>query len=558
MLASQPGRQFAMSGSVSHSPAPGRNHQDMGSFSAVATTGIYCRPGCAGRPNRANVRAFPLAAAAEAAGFRACLRCRPYRVQPSVSYQTAPELVCRAVRLIVAGALDEATEHDLGTRLGVSGRHLRRLVVEHLGLTPDQLARSTRVHFARRLLDDTDLPVADIAFAAGFGSVRQFNRDCRGVFRATPNELRARRRARDRLVVDGGLALRMPFQPPLDWQAMLGYMQARSIPGVEQVSADSYRRTVVIDGDPGVLELSPGGPEHLVLHAHLPHWAGLIHVAQTARAIFNLDADADAANHHLGADPIVGSLCRSRPGVRPPGTWGPFETGIEAIVGEQATLAETATTMRRIVERYGTPVPGLRQLGLTHTFPLPSALASAGLRGLGLGASRIAAIHAFAQAAAKHAVDLSRGNRLGALVGSVTAVPGVSEGTAQYLALRLGERDAFPHTSQALLDALSHATGQPVTPHQAQGIAEHWRPWRAHATAHLWLRAQAPRLRGGGGGRRAREDGSGLREVAGCHVPFSLNGVSCGATSAQISWARGQRVRNWQPDGGESRSAAHW
>jgi AraC family transcriptional regulator, regulatory protein of adaptative response / DNA-3-methyladenine glycosylase II len=463
----------------------------MGNFNAVVTTGIYCRPGCAARPNRANVREFSLAAAAEAAGFRACLRCRPYRMQPSISCQAAPELVCRAVRLIVDGALDDATEHDLGTRLGISGRHLRRLFSEHLGLTPDHLARSTRVHFARRLLEDTDLTVADITFAAGFGSVRQFNRDCRRVFQATPGELRARRRVSDRLVADSGIALRMPFQPPLDWPAILGYLQARSIPGVEDVSAGRYRRTIVIDDDPGVLELSPGGPEHLLLHAHLPHWAGLIHIVQSARAIFNLDADADAANRHLAADPIVGNLCRNRPGVRPPGTWDPFESGIQAIVSEQIGLAETARTMRRIIERYGRPVPGLRVLGLTHTFPPPSALAEADLRGLGLGSPQVAAIHALAQAAAKDTAGLSRSNRLDTLTGPVTAIPGMSADAAQYLALRLGERDAFPRSSPALLDTLSRATGQPVTPLQAEGIAERWRPWRAHATAHLWLSAHA-------------------------------------------------------------------
>jgi AraC family transcriptional regulator of adaptative response / DNA-3-methyladenine glycosylase II len=462
----------------------------MGSFNAVVTTGIYCRPGCAGRPNRANVREFSLAAAAEAAGFRACLRCRPYRAQPSISCQAAPELVCRAVRLVVDGALDDVTEHDLGTRLGISGRHLRRLFSEHLGLTPDQLARSTRVHFARRLLEDTDLPVGDIVFAAGFGSIRQFNRDCRGVFHSTPGELRARRRAGDRLAADSGIALRMPFQPPLDWQAMLGYLQDRSVPGVEEVSAGRYRRTIVIDDDPGVLELSPGGPDHLLLRAHLPHWAGLIHIVQSARAIFNLDADAAAANRHLAADPIVGHLCGNRPGVRPPGTWDPFETGIEAIVSKQVSPAETARTMRRIVERYGRPVPGLQALGLTHTFPLRSTLAEADLRGLGLGSSQAAAIHALAQAAAKDTAGLSRSNRLDTLIGPVTAIPGMSEDVAQYYALRSGERDAFPRTSPALLDALSRATGQPVTPRQAEGIAEHWRPWRAHATAHLWLSAR--------------------------------------------------------------------
>jgi AraC family transcriptional regulator, regulatory protein of adaptative response / DNA-3-methyladenine glycosylase II len=479
-----------VSGSVSLRAAPDRHHQDVGSFSGVITTSIYCRPGCGARPNSANRRAFPLAAAAEAAGFRACLRCRPYRTHPSVSYQTAPAIVCRAVRLIVDGILDNATEDELGAHLGISTRHLRRLFAEHLGVTPDQLARSTRVHFARRLLDDTDMPIADIAYAAGFGSLRQFNRACHDTFRATPGELRARRRVRDRLIADGGIALRLPFQPPLEWDWMLGYMQSHSIAGVEHVSAGSYRRTVIVDGDPGVLDLSLGGPDHLVLHAHLPHWAGLIHVAQRARDIFNLDADTETATHDLSADPLAGHLFQSYPGIRPPGTWDPFEAGIQALIGEQASPGGAAKIMQRIVECYGTPVPGLDAFGLTHTFPPPSALASADLHGLGLGTSQISAINAFAQAVTNHAVNFSRGNQLDTVIKSITAIPGISEEVAQRLALRLGERDAFP-CSPELLRILSRTTGQAVTPQQAQDLADRWRPWRAHATAHLWLNDQA-------------------------------------------------------------------
>src|SRR5439155_3587242 len=217
--------------------------------SAVVTTGIYCRPGCSARPRAENVRRFSVAAAAEAAGYRACLRCRPYRSAQTVVW-TGPELVCRAVQLILDGALDKGTEAELGRRLGVSARHLRRLFAAELGVTPDGLARSARMHFARRLLDDTDLTVTEIAFAAGFGSLRQFNRVCREIFRESPRALRARRRAHDRLAADGGLCLRLPFQGPLDWEVLAAYFAARAIPGVEHVSSDVYRRTIVIDGDP--------------------------------------------------------------------------------------------------------------------------------------------------------------------------------------------------------------------------------------------------------------------------------------------------------------------
>jgi AraC family transcriptional regulator of adaptative response / DNA-3-methyladenine glycosylase II len=458
----------------------------MSPFSAVVTTGIYCRPGCGGRPRPENVREFLLAAAAEAAGYRACLRCRPYRMEP-VAGLAAPELVCRAVQLVLGGALDRGTEHDLGARLAISARHLRRLFGEHLGVTPDQLARSRRAHFARRLLDDTDLAITDVAFASGFGSVRQLNRACREVFRAAPGELRARRRAGDRLVADGGLALRLPFQPPLDWDAMLGYFRARAIAGVESVADGSYRRTVLIDGDPGVLELAPGGRDHLVLRAHLPHWEGLIHVVQRARRIFALDADVESASRHLGADPVAGPLVRARPGLRPPGTWDPFETGVRAIVGQQVSVAGAGTITARIAARHGRPVPGLRALDLTHLFPPAEALADADLSGLGLTAARAAAIGSFARAVADGAVRLDRGSRLEELAESIAAVPGLGPWTAQYLALRLGEPDAFPAGDLGIRRSLAHLVGRTVTERDAAALADGWRPWRAHGAVHLWL-----------------------------------------------------------------------
>jgi AraC family transcriptional regulator, regulatory protein of adaptative response / DNA-3-methyladenine glycosylase II len=393
--------------------------------------------------------------------------------------------VCHAVQLIVDGALDDATENDLGAKLGVSGRHIRRLFIEHLGLTPDQLARSARVHFARRLLDDSNLSFSDITYAAGFGSVRQFNRACQETFRATPSELRARRRNSDRLIAEAGLALRIPFRPPLDWQGMLGWMRCRAIDGVERVSAGSYCRTVIIEGDPGVLEVSPGGTDHLVLRAHLPHWKGLIHIAQRVRRIFNLDADVQAANRHLSRDPLIGPLASSRPGVRPPGAWDLFEAGIETIVGENASLADTGATMRRIAERYGTPVPGLRTLDLARTFPVPPDLVSADLDGLGLDQSRIIAIRRIALAATDHPA-VADPTRSAAPADLAESIQGLSAQSAHSLRLRMGEPDAFPSASPPLLRALSARAGQ-VTPQTATRMAEAWRPWRAHATAYLWL-----------------------------------------------------------------------
>ena len=453
-------------------------------FSAVVTTGIYCRPGCSARPRVENVRAFPLAAAAEAAGYRACLRCRPYRRPQSIGW-TAPELVCRAVRLILDGALDRGSEAALGARLGMSPRHLRRLFIAHLGVTPDGLARSARVHFARRLLDDTDLTMTEIAFAAGFGSLRQFNRACREVFRESPRMLRARRRKADRLVADGGLLLRLPFHGPLDWQALAAYFAARAIPGVEHVSESTYRRTIVVGDDPGVIELSPGGDDYLLLRAHLPHWEELVHVVQRARHIPNLDFELDEPVSHLVHDATIGPLLRARPGLRPPGTWDPFETGVRAIIGQQITLAAANTIAGRLVSRLGPPVPGLERLELTHTFPPATTLAEAHLTGLGLTPARANAIRVFARAVAEDAVRLDRSVSLDQLIASITALDGLGPWSAQYIALRLGEPDACPTTDLALQRALPrHARQAAAT---LGDLSERWRTWRALAATHLWI-----------------------------------------------------------------------
>jgi AraC family transcriptional regulator, regulatory protein of adaptative response / DNA-3-methyladenine glycosylase II len=470
----------------------------MPAVAAVTTTGIYCLPACGARPRADHVRSFPLAAAAEAAGFRACLRCRPYRAPQSVPW-TGPELVCRAVRLILDGALDEATEEQLGRRLGVSGRHLRRLFTTHLGVTPDGLARSARTHFARRLLDDTDLTITEVAFAAGFGSLRQFHRACQEVFRASPRALRARRRKTDRLVADGGLVLRLPFRGPLQWAATVAYLAARATPGVEQVTGDVYRRTILIGGDPGVLELGPGGEDHLLLRAHLPHWEELLHMVGRARRIASLDFDLDEPARHLAADPLIGPLLAARPGVRPPGTFDPFETGVRAIVGQQLTLAAANRVTGRLVERHGTPVPGLGSLGLTHSFPPADILATADLGGLGLTGVSQGAIRAFAAAVAEGAVRLDRSVSLERLVISLTDLGGVGCRTAHDLALRLGEPDAWPvsdHHLQRLLPADPHV---PAT--VLGGLAERWRPWRTLAATHLELAASRP-----AGGRPSRDD----------------------------------------------------
>ncbi|WP_031168852.1 bifunctional transcriptional activator/DNA repair enzyme AdaA [Streptomyces durhamensis] len=451
----------------------------MTTYSAVVTTGIYCRPGCGTKPRAENVRTFAHPAVAEAHGFRACLRCRPYRVAGPIAAD-APELLCRAVQLIIAGALDTGTEAALGARLAVSPRHLRRLFTQHLGVTPDQLARSRRAHFARRLLDDTDLPVADVAFASGFGSVRQFNRDMRLVFRAAPLELRSRRRRADRLVADGGLVMRLPFAPPLHWPALLAALAERAVPGVESVREDGYRRTISLDGEAGLLEVRPGGADHLLLRAHLPFWEGLIHVVERAGRIFGVAADIAPAQTALAGDPLIGPLIAARPGLRVPGAWGAFEIAVDAVLAQYAARPRAREQMAALVGAAGQPVPGLGH-GLTHLFPSAATVAAADLRSAGIPRDTADTLGALARAAAQDETLLDGASPLADFVRAVGSVPGVTEDTAHRIALRLGYDDAFP--------AVARITRTPGE--DSAGAAAAWRPWRAFAATHLAV-AQLP------------------------------------------------------------------
>jgi AraC family transcriptional regulator of adaptative response / DNA-3-methyladenine glycosylase II len=275
------------------------------------------------------------------------------------------------------------------------------------------------------------------------------------------------------------------FRGALDWEAVMAYFAARAIPGVEHIAEDTYRRTIVLDGDPGVLELFPGGEDHLVLVAHLPHWEELIHVVSRARRIANLDLDLGEPAGHLADDPTIGPLLQARPGVRTPGTWDAFETGVRAIIGQQVTITAANTITGRLVEQFGMPVPGLRQIGLTHAFPAASTLAAADIGSLGLTRARQEAIRSFARAVAENELPLDGSVSLDRLVELITAIDGLGSWTAQYLALRLGEPDAFPITDAVLERILGRFA--PGSRAGLAGLAERWRPWRALAATHLWM-----------------------------------------------------------------------
>jgi AraC family transcriptional regulator, regulatory protein of adaptative response / DNA-3-methyladenine glycosylase II len=414
----------------------------MGDVYGSAKAGIYCRTlSCC--PQFKDEDRYPLAATAEAAGMRACRACRPYRLPQALARGGgAPELVCRGVRLIAEGALDVGTEDSLAARLGVSARHLRRMFTAHVGVTPDGLARSCRAHFAHRLLDDTDLSVTEVAFAAGYGSARQFNREFKRIFRDTPSQLRAATRLSPGwLGAAGGLALRLWFTGPLDWRALTAFLAARAVPGVEDVDGPVYRRTIMVDDGPGVLELSPGGSDYLNLRVHLPRWESLMHVAAQARNIAGLDEDPVSSARLLAADEVIGLRPAARPASRAPGCWDPFEVGVAAILEQQAAPPESPLVMQQLVSGLGGRVPGLEPFRLTHTFPAPGVLARARtvLETSGLTGAQADTVSSFASAV-EHGVIRFDGSMTSAqLISSMAAISGITASTAEYLALRMGE-----------------------------------------------------------------------------------------------------------------------
>lgn len=461
--------------------------------SAVATTGIYCRPSCSARPHPRNVAPFPSPVAAEAAGYRSCLRCRPDRHLPPTAPSGVPPAVATALGLISDGYLDRFDEAALADRVGYSTRQLRRLFEHHVGATPAFVGRSRRAHFARRLLDETDLAMPAVAGAAGFGSVRQMNRVVESIFRFPPSELRRKRRAGDVLVADGGLRLRLPFVEPLDRGAVLRHLRPRVTAGVESIDEGRYRRTLEVCGNPGVLEVELDGiGEHLEMVAHLPTFDSIIDDVARVRSMFGLDDDVRDAEAHLLADPILAPVVTRQTGLRVIGGWGRFETAIRVILGQQVSVAGASTLTARLVRSHGGRLPGTA-LGLTHLFPTPDRLAAVDPEGLGMPGARVATIRALSTAVLSGEVDLSGPS--GPLREALLSVRGIGPWTADLIAMRVTrDPDVVPAGDLGIRQAVGRLLGRDDVPpaEEVAELATVWHPHRSLAAQHLWASLAAP------------------------------------------------------------------
>jgi AraC family transcriptional regulator, regulatory protein of adaptative response / DNA-3-methyladenine glycosylase II len=456
-------------------------------FVGVTSTGIYCRPSCPARTAaRRNVRFHATAASAQQAGFRACKRCRPDATPGSPAWDQRADLVGRAMRLIADGVVDRDGVDGLARRLGYSSRHLHRQLVAEVGAGPLALARAQRAQTARTLIETTGLAFADVAFAAGFASVRQFNDTVRGVFAATPTVLRAAA-VRGEAPAADTIVLRLPYRAPLAVAPLLDHLATRAIEGVEERRDDGHRRSLTLPHGAGVATLVPDdGAVRATLV--LDDLRDLTVAVQRLRRLLDLDADPLAIDDHLGADPGLAPSVRDRPGLRLPGAVDGTELVVRAVLGQQVSVAGAATLAGRLVARHG---PSLRHPvgAVTRRFPDADALADADLDGLGLTAARAEAVRAVAAATAAGDLDLEPGADRAEARGQLLAIPGIGPWTADYVALRaLHDPDAFPATDLVLRRAAG-AAGTPGTAHGLERHAERWRPWRGYAAQHLWTLA---------------------------------------------------------------------
>ena len=487
-------------------------------YTAVSSTGIYCRPSCPARtPQPGNVAFYPSAAAAQSAGYRACRRCLPDATPGSPHWDVAADAAGRAMRLISDGVVEREGVPGLARRLGYTPRHLHRLLLAELGAGPLALARARRAQTARSLIEATALPLAEVAFAAGFSSVRQFNDTIREVYASTPGELRGRRRQRgtdptapSTPASPGELTLRLAVRTPFDGPALLRFLAPRALPGLEVVEAGAYSRTLSLPHGPGRVRVElpelPQGPSGgatgtIAARFQLADLRDLSAAVERVRRLLDADADPAAVLADLAADPLLAALLRRHPGLRVPGHTDGAELAVRAVVGQQVSVAGARTVLARLVAAHGERLPPESGAppspfgaGLTHLFPTPDALAALDPDDLPMPRTRGRALVALCGALAEGELALDRGPDRREVVDRLLALPGIGPWTASYIAIRgLGDPDAFMPTDLGTRDALLRLGRDP---RGAAALAEPWRPWRSYAQAHLWhllLEPEEPR-----------------------------------------------------------------
>ena len=447
----------------------------------VLTTGIYCRPSCPARtPKRENVCFHASAAAAQASGLRACKRCRPDASPGSPTWDGRSDLAARATRLIADGVVDREGVDGLATRLGYSRRQVERALVGELGAGPLALARAQRAQTARTLVETTDLPFADVAFAAGFGSVRQFNDTMREVFAGTPGELRARGALTP---TPGAIGLRLPYRAPLWPDSLLGHLAATAVPGVEQWLDGAYRRTLRLPHGSGIVSLRPG-PGQIDCRLQLTDLRDLAPAVSRCRRLLDLDADPVAIDQQLSQDEVLAPWVTKAPGRRVPRTVDQDELAIRAVLGQQVSTAAARTHAARLVLAAGEPINDAEG-GLTHIFPTAEAIAEVDPEVLRLPQARRATVRRLALALADGDVDLDPGTDRDRARAQLLAMPGIGPWTVETIAMRaLGDPDAFLPTDLGVVvaaRALGLGQGRALL-----ARAERWAPYRAYAVQHLW------------------------------------------------------------------------
>ncbi len=452
---------------------------------AVRTTGIYCRPSCPARtPRPGNVAFYPTAAAAQSAGFRACKRCRPDASPGSPEWNVRHDLVGRAMRLIADGVVDREGVGGLAGRLGYSTRQLERLLNAEVGAGPLALARAQRAQTARVLIETTALPFGEVAFGAGFSSIRQFNDTVRSVFAAPPSDLRRRAARPGARPAAGTISIRLPFRRPFDPGGVLDHLAANAVTGCEEVRDGAFRRTLRLPGGPGIAALRPEA-DHVALRLHLHDGRDLATAIARCRRLLDLDADPEAVDAALATDPQLRPLVGTAPGQRLPRTVDEHELAIRVVLGQQVSLAAAATHGRRLAEVHGDPVHD-PEGGLTHVFPSAATLATVDPDTLALPRARRTAVSRLAAALADGTVTLDPGTDWNRARAQLAAIEGIGPWTCELIALRgLGDPDAFPVTDLGVLPAPPRGLPNWALP-RGTTRAEAWRPWRSYAVAHLW------------------------------------------------------------------------